>query len=133
MYQLAPHSTLNTSTSSLSLTSLLCCCRPLLRIWICCPRIHETTVKMHGGMVLLRSSSPPQKKHSCTSDVGQHVQRTTQQTNCHGSLAVGAAHENCHSKAGPEIPPILLARVRIPDTHWMVSSHQGFRKHCTTV
>ena len=41
---------------------LLCSCRPLLRTQTCCPRIHISTVKIHGGMVLLRKSTPPQTR-----------------------------------------------------------------------
>ena len=41
---------------------LLCYCRPLLRIQTCCPRIHLSTVKILGRMVLLRNSTPPQPK-----------------------------------------------------------------------
>ena len=59
MFHFAPHSTLNTSTSSLSPT-VLCYSRLLLRTQTCCPRIHLSTVKIHGGMVLLRDTPPPQ-------------------------------------------------------------------------
>ena len=44
---------------SLSPTSL-CYCRPLVRTQTCCPRIHLSTVKIHGRMVLPRNSTPPQ-------------------------------------------------------------------------
>ena len=60
MFHLAPHITLNTSTSSLSLLPLLCYCRPLLRTQSCCPRIQLSTVKIHGRTALLRNSTPPQ-------------------------------------------------------------------------
>ena len=39
---------------SLSLRLLLCYCRPLLRTQTCCPRIHLSTMKIHGRMVLPR-------------------------------------------------------------------------------
>ena len=38
----------------LSQQPLLCCCR--LRTQTCCPRIHLSTVKIYGGMALLRNS-----------------------------------------------------------------------------
>ena len=55
MCHLAPHSTLNTSTRSFSPIS-----PALLRTQSSCPRIHLSTLKFHGGMVLLRKSTPPQ-------------------------------------------------------------------------
>ena len=45
---------------SLSHLPLLCYCRLLLRTQTCCPRIHVSTVKIHGRMVLVRNSTPPQ-------------------------------------------------------------------------
>ena len=50
MFHLAPHSTLNTSTSCLSFPPPLCYCRPLLRTQTCCPRIQLSTVKIQGRM-----------------------------------------------------------------------------------
>ena len=52
MFHLASHSTLNTSTSSLSLTS------PVL-LSSSSPN-PDSTVRIHGGMVLQRNSTPPQ-------------------------------------------------------------------------
>ena len=39
-------------------------------------------------------------RHSCTGDVGHHVQRTTQQTNCHGSLACWSSTRELSPKSG---------------------------------
>ena len=44
----------------LSHRPLLCYCRPLLRTQTCSPRIHLSTVKIHGGMVRVRNSTLPQ-------------------------------------------------------------------------
>ena len=46
----------------LSHLPLLCYCRPLLRTQTCCPRIHLSTVKIHGKMVLLRNFTLSQTK-----------------------------------------------------------------------
>ena len=54
MFHLALHSTLNTSTSSLSYLPLLCDIRLPLRHQTCCPRIHLSAVKNHGRMALPR-------------------------------------------------------------------------------
>ena len=51
-----------TPAQVLSHLPLLCYCRPLLRIQTCCPRIHLSAVKIHGRMVFLRNSTPPQVK-----------------------------------------------------------------------
>ena len=59
MFHFAPRSALNTSTSSHSPASLMFYCL-LLRTQTCCPRIHSSTVKVHGRMVLLRNSTAPQ-------------------------------------------------------------------------
>ena len=55
--RLTAHETL---AQVLSHFPLLCYCRPLLQTLTCCPRIHLSTVKIHGRMVLLRNSTPPQ-------------------------------------------------------------------------
>ena len=44
----------------LSRLSLSCYCRPRLQTRTCCPRIHLSIVKIHGRIVLLRNSTPPQ-------------------------------------------------------------------------
>ena len=54
------HATLNTSTSSLSHLPILCHCHPLLRSQTCRPRVHSSTVKIHGGVALLRNFILPQ-------------------------------------------------------------------------
>ena len=67
-FALSPHSTMNTSTNSLSHPSPVTVV-PRLRTQTCCPppnpvlcpRVHESTAKIHGRMVLLRKSTPPQK------------------------------------------------------------------------
>ena len=69
MFHLAPHSTLNTPAQVLSHLPLLCYCRPLLRTQTC-PRIHLSTVKIHGGMVLLRNFTPPQEGRDKCPNVG---------------------------------------------------------------
>ena len=51
-----------TPAQALSHLPLLCHCRSLLRTQTCCPRIHWSTVKIHGRMVLLRNSTLPQLK-----------------------------------------------------------------------
>ena len=43
-----------------SLAYLSCYCRPRLQTQTCCPRIHLSIVKIHGRIVLLRNSTPPQ-------------------------------------------------------------------------
>ena len=72
MFHLAPHSTLNTSTSSLLFTSLVLQ-SSTSPTETCCPRIHLGTVKIHGRMALLGNTNPPQ--------IMRHPTRTSKTNN----------------------------------------------------
>ena len=105
MCRLAPHSTLNTSTSSLSFP-LLCHSRPFLRTQACSPRIHSSTVKIHWRMVLLQNSTLPHETHPPEPQMrgwdlrdSTRLENSSRGPSCPGGHSTTRIHAFCSSLA----------------------------------